>query len=682
MADFLLELRSEEIPAGFQKMAVDKLAELLTARLTEAGIKPEKTEKYATPRRIALLMRNLPEKTEAVKEERRGPRADAPEKALAGFLRSTGLTRDQLESRDTPKGQFLYAIIEKPGQELTTVLADIIPAIIRSFPWPKSMRWGHFSSSSESLRWVRPLKGIVALLDDQIIPIELEAITSGNKTKGHPFHNPNFITLGKAADYPEKMAAAHVMIDFDTRVESITRAARAAAKAANLTLIEDPVLAQENAGLTEWPVPLLGHFDEAFLAVPREVIQLTMRTNQKYFACSDAKGNLAAAFICVADRQARDRGREIIAGNEKVLSARLSDARFFWEQDLKIPLENWLPKLDSVLFYEGMGSVGDKAKRIAALSGYIADQIGASPDLAKRAGLLAKADLASNMVGEFPELQGIMGGYYAKAGKEDSAVIRAISSQYQAEAGEAVAAAVALADRIDSLACFFMRNIRPTGSKDPFALRRAAVQIIQTIIAHQLRLPLAPRFKEARAGDQLDGLLGFITERLKVQQREAGIRYDLIDAVLALGYEDDVIRLLARVQALQDFLETEEGRDLLAGYRRAANILKGSEENASGMISEEAMEPAEKALETALAAIHNDLEAALSGENYAAAMTALASLRQPIDQFFDQVIVNHEDESIRHRRLALLEKIRKAMHRVADFSLVEALAIEATGGKR
>lgn len=682
MADFLLELRSEEIPAGLQKMAVEKLGELLSAKLKEAGINPTKIEKYATPRRIALLMRDLPAKTEAVQEERRGPRADAPEKALAGFLRSTGLAKEELELRETPKGNFYYAHIEKPGQTLIALLGEAIPAIIKTFPWPKSMRWGNFSASSESLRWVRPLKGIVALIDEQLIPIELDGITSGTETKGHPFHHPDIVTIAKASDYPEKMAAAHVMIDFDARVQKITDEARKAAQKAGLTLIEDAALAQENAGLTEWPVPLLGRFDEAYLAVPREVIQLTMRTNQKYFACTDRNQDLAAVFICVADMEAQDGGKEITQGNEKVLSARLADARFFWEQDLKIPLENWLPRLDSVLFYEGMGSVGDKAKRIANLSGYIADQIGADRKQAERAGLLAKADLASNMVGEFPELQGVMGGYYAKAGNEAPDVVSAVSCQYQAEAGAGVAAAVSLADRIDSLACFFVRNIRPTGSKDPFALRRAAVQIIQTIIAHQLRLPLTPLFEKAGAGDQIESLLAFITERLKVQQREAGIRYDLIDAVLALGYEDDVIRLLARVQALQSFIESEDGSDLLAGYRRAVNILKGSEASEKGAISQEDIEQPEQDLQKALQAIEAPLEQALKAEDYAAAMTALASLRQPIDQFFDKVIVNHDKAGIRSRRLALLEQIRTAMHQVADFSVVEALTIEASGRKR
>lgn len=677
MADFLLELLSEEIPARMQEKASADLARMLGDELAKAGVVAEAITTYVTPRRLALIAHGLPVQTAASSEEIKGPKASAPPQALEGFLRKTGLAREQLVERDG----VLFAIIEKPGRSTVDLLSQAVPAIVRAFPWPKSMRWGTASSSTSSLRWVRPLQGIVALLGEAIVPIEIDSIVSGAATVGHRFHHPGQITIGSAADYVEKLRACHVIVDPAERREIIrTRAAELAA-AAGLVVVEDEGLVAENAGLTEWPVPLLGHFDPAFLEVPREVIQLTLRTNQKYFVLNDGEGRLAPAFICTANISAKDGGEGIVAGNGKVLAARLSDAKFFWEQDLKVPLEAYLPKLESMLFYEGMGTLREKADRIASLGGWIAGAYfpDRDPETARRAGLLAKADLATGMVGEFPELQGIMGAYYAERGGEKPGAVSALRQQYVAAVEGCIPACVALADRIDTLVAFFARGIKPTGSKDPFALRRAALQIIQTILANGTRASLGAIIEQAKAGlggAKLDTaeLLDFFADRLKVQQREAGIRHDLIDAVFALGGEDDLVRLLARVEALQAFVATEDGVNLLAGYKRAANILKkeGGVPAGATAVPDYAPEPAEKALIDALEAAEPRAAAAVEAEDFGAAMSALASLRGPIDAFFEAVIVNDPIEAKRNTRLALLEKIRAAVHNVADFSKIEA----------
>jgi glycyl-tRNA synthetase beta chain len=677
MTDFLLELLSEEIPARMQEKASADLARMLADELAKAGVVAEKITSYVTPRRLALIAHGLPVQTAASSEEIKGPKASAPPQALEGFLRKTGLTREQLVERDG----VLFAIIEKPGRSTVDLLSQAVPAIIRAFPWPKSMRWGTASSSTSALRWVRPLQGIVALLGDAIVPIEIDGIVSGAATVGHRFHHPGQITIGSAADYVEKLRACHVIVDPAERREIIrTRAAELAA-AAGLVVVEDEGLVAENAGLTEWPVPLLGHFDPAFLEVPREVIQLTLRTNQKYFVLNDAEGRLAPAFICTANISAKDGGAGIVAGNGKVLAARLSDAKFFWEQDLKVPLEAYLPKLESMLFYEGMGTLREKADRIASLAGWIAGAYfpERDPETARRAGLLAKADLATGMVGEFPELQGIMGAYYAERGGEKPGTVSALGQQYVAAVEGCIPACVALADRIDTLVAFFARGIKPTGSKDPFALRRAALQIIQTILANGTRASLGAIIEQAKAGlggATLDTaeLLDFFADRLKVQQREAGVRHDLIDAVFALGGEDDLVRLLARVEALQAFVATEDGVNLLAGYKRAANILKkeGGVPAGATATPDYEPEPAEQALIEALDAAEPHAAAAVEAEDFGAAMSALASLRGPIDAFFEAVIVNDPIEAKRNTRLALLEKIRAAVHNVADFSKIEA----------
>ena len=764
MTTFLLELLSEEIPARMQRKAAADLARLFVDELAKAGLNAA-VETLVTPRRLALIARDLPLETAAVSEELKGPRAAAPPQALEGFLRKTGLTRDQLTERDG----VLFAALGKPGRATAAVIAEAIPAIVRAFPWPKAMRWGEASLSTESLRWVRPLQGIVALLDGAVVPFEIAGIASGSETVGHRFHHPGAIALRGADDYVEQLRAAHVIVDPEERESIIALGATTLAAQAGLTLVRDEGLLAENAGLTEWPVPLLGAFDPAFLDVPPEVIQLTMRTNQKYFACTDGEGNLAPAFVCTANIDATDGGAAIVEGNRKVLAARLSDAKFFWDQDLKVPLEEQAKKLDQIVFHEKLGTVAAKVERVAKLARWLVEEgivtnkplpfrggVGVgdvplpifsdtphpnpSPEeegldlatLAERAARLCKADLVTGMVGEFPELQGVMGGYYAAAQGEDPQVAAAIRNHYKPVGQEddvptdPVTVAVSLADKLDTLACFWAIGERPTGSKDPFALRRACLSAINLVLENSLsfgmldllqaalpidRNEIAPfnpvlltnqyvsrEVRGIRHFEQAWDVLDFFAERLKVQQREAGIRHDLIDAVFALGGEDDLVRLLARVRALQAFVDTDDGANLLAGYKRAANILKkegfaplpareGPGVGASGASASslrtdpppapplpgrgDTLEPAETALVAALAVARPAADEAIAREDFTAAMAALAGLRAPIDAFFDQVIVNADDPAVRARRLALLAEVRDAVHRVADFSKIE-----------
>jgi glycyl-tRNA synthetase beta chain len=775
MTDFLLELRSEEIPARMQAKAREDLAKLFTAELAKAGIATSALVTYATPRRLTLIARDLPIETAAVSEEVKGPKTSAPPQALEGFLRKTGLTREQLIDRNGT----LFAVTEKPGRATAAVLAEAIPAIVRAFPWPKSMRWGDASASTESLRWVRPLQGIVALLGEEIVPFEIAGIESGAATLGHRFHHPYQITIGGAHDYVEKLRACHVIVDHDERATLIRDHAREAAMQAGLELIEDEGLVAENAGLTEWPIPLLGQFDPAFLDVPPEVIQLTARVNQKYFVCRSADGTLANAFVCTANIAAHDGGAKIVEGNRKVLAARLSDAKFFYDTDLKVPLEEQAEKLEKIVFHEKLGTLADKVDRVAKLARWLVEEgiVKSSPergggpqsggggvprslspdteaplhhpadgppplageelaDLAERAARLAKADLVTGMVGEFPELQGLMGGYYAAAQGEHPAVAAAIRDHYKPVGQgndvptDPVTVAVSLADKLDTLVAFFYGGMPPTGSKDPFALRRAALGVLELLTRNKLRLGLwqaiyrsMTGFTDQRCSSEMpdaaieehqasikrafDTLPDFFADRLKVQQREAGVRHDLIDAVFALGGEDDLVRLLARVHALQAFVTTEDGKNLLAGYKRAANILKKEAPSApsppkgegrgegrgEGLPSSAAPgtaphpdplpggerekmlsytpEPAEAALMTALDSAEPRATAAIAREDFAAAMAALASLRAPIDAFFDSVIVNDADPAKRSARLALLERVRAAVHNVADFSKIE-----------
>lgn len=740
MTDFLLELRSEEIPARMQAKAREDLSKLFVGELAKAGIAAARITTYATPRRLVLIAHDLPERTEPVREEVKGPRASAPPQALEGFLRKTGLTREALTERDG----VLFAVTEVPGRETAQVLSLAIPAIVRAFPWPKSMRWGAVSLSPESPRWVRPLQGIVALFGSDVVPCEVAGVTSGAVTLGHRFHHPAAITIGSAADYVEKLRACHVIVDQDERAAIIAVGAKMAAQGAGLRLVEDEGLLAENAGLTEWPVPLIGRFDEAFLAVPPEVIQLTARVNQKYFVCRDAEGKLANAFVCTANIDAAEGGERIVAGNAKVLAARLSDAKFFYETDLKTRLEDQLPKLDKIVFHEKLGTVADKVERVAKLARWLVESgvvklspprggglgeglseaasLAASPlsptlspegerekmaDMAERAARLAKADLVTGMVGEFPELQGLMGGYYAAAQGEPAQVAEAVRDHYK-PVGQGddvptapVTVAVALADKLDSIVQFFAVGLKPSGSKDPFALRRSALGVLALLLDNGVRVSLSKATAAAGASAHED-VLDFFADRLKVQQREAGVRHDLIDAVFALGGEDDLVRLLARVHALQSFVTTEDGTNLLAGYKRAANILKKEAPGTSKSIPETGEEdplamvedpdfvavvaeyarterekrdydraPAEAALIAALDAAEPRAAAAIEAEDFAGAMSALASLRAPIDAFFTDVTVNDADPHKRTARLSLLARVRDAVHRVADFSKIE-----------
>ena len=731
MTDFLLELRCEEIPARMQLKASDDLTRLFTEELAKAGLKPESIDGFVTPRRLALIARNLPLETAAVSEEFKGPRTTAPAQALEGFLRKTGLIQDQLEDRDG----VWFATVNKAGRATAEVLAEAIPTIIRAFPWPKSMRWGTASQTTESLRWVRPLQGIVAIFGEDLVDIEIEGVRSGYATLGHRFHHPGEITIGSAHDYVEKLRACHVIVSHQERQSIIEAKAAEAAAAHGYSVIEDKGLVAENAGLTEWPVPLLGDFDPAFLEVPPEVIQLTLRINQKYFVLRDASGQLAPAFICTANIEAKDGGAAIIAGNRKVLAARLSDARFFWDQDRKTKLEDHARKLERITFHEKLGTVADKVERVAKLARWLVEEgvvKGADADLAEQAARLAKADLVTEMVGEFPELQGVMGGYYARAEGLPDAVADAIRDHYKpiGQGDEvpcaATTIAVSLADKLDTLVAFFAAGMFPTGSKDPFALRRSALAILSLLTENGLRMPLASaisysfdlirrsflntqlmtelsklRGKDI-AGNQehLDRLMGsimagfnpdrawtdmerdaatalvgelldFFADRLKVQQREAGVRHDLIDAVFALGGEDDLVRLLARVTALQSLVATDDGTNLLAGYKRAANILKKEGVKTADKVELTYVpEQAEAGLIAALDIAEPRATAAVGAEDFEGAMAALATLRAPIDAFFEAVTVNDADPAKRSARLALLARVREAVHAVADFSKI------------
>src|SRR5688572_4683759 len=604
MSDFLLELLSEEIPARMQAKARNDLARLFAAALGAAGLGHGAIETFSTPRRLSLIGRDVADQTEAVSEELKGPRTSAPSQALEGFLRKTGLAQNQLQDRD---GTW-FAQIERPGRATAEVLAEAVEAIVREFPWPKSMRWGPPSQSTSSLRWVRPLHSIVALLGEEIVPVAIDGVECGATTRGHRFHHPGPITIGGAGDYVEKLRACHVIVDQEEREAIIRNGAAEAAKRAGFALVEDEGLVVENAGLTALPVPLLGSFDPAFLDVPEEVIQLTARINQKYFVMRDGAGKLAPHFVCVANIDANDGGEAIVAGNERVLAARLADARFFWEQDLKVPLEEQAKKLSGIVFHDKLGTVSPAGRgqgEGARTSSGSAVPPHPSPlpagareqlaDLAERAARLCKADLVTGMVGEFPELQGVIGGRLARAQGEPDAIADAIRDHYKPlgqgdEVPRApVTVAVSLADKLDTICTFFGVGLKPTGSKDPFALRRAAISSIELIIRNGLRLGLIQVVRGAlanRAGQSMDDggahrldrtvpeILEFFADRLKVQQRDAGVRYDLIDAVFALGGEDDLVRLLARVETLQQFVATPEGADLLAAYKRAANILK------------------------------------------------------------------------------------------------------------
>jgi len=714
MPDLLLELFSEEIPARMQRRAAEDLKKLVTDALVERGFLYEGAQAFATPRRLALTIMGLPVKGQDVREERKGPRVGSPDAAIQGFLKGAGLASlDQAKIESDPKkGEFYVAIIEKPGRATAEVLAEILPQIIRSFPWPKSMRWGAASKDPGSLRWVRPLQSILCTFgpeteDPEIVRFEVDGIASGDVTYGHRFLAPDPIRVRRFDDYVPALERAKVVLDADRRKDMILHDAKDLAFAQGLDLVEDEGLLEEVAGLVEWPVVLMGSFDEAFLDIPPEVIRTTIRANQKCFVLRDPKtGKLANKFLLTSNLVATDGGKTIVGGNERVVRARLSDAKFFWETDQRVKLEDRLEKLKTIVFHEKLGTQYERVERIAALSKELAPIVGADPALAERAARLAKADLVTEMVGEFPELQGLMGRYYATLQGEHPSVAAAIEEHYKPLGPsdrvptDPVSVAVALADKIDTLVGFWAIDEKPTGSKDPYALRRAALGVIRLLLVGEKRINLRRNISIAlnpyrsalpvpadtsmagfwqREDEFFDDLLSFFADRLKVYLRDQGARHDLIDAVFSLEGQDDLLMIVRRVEALGRFLDTEDGANLLAGYRRAANILR-IEEKKDGRAYDEAPDLQivndygqieEKALAVVLHGAKEEARKAVESEDFEGAMRALSRLRQPVDAFFDKVTVNAEDPALRANRLRLLNSIREATRTVADFSRIE-----------
>jgi glycyl-tRNA synthetase beta chain len=694
MPDLLLELFSEEIPARMQRRAAEDLRKLVTDGLVERGFVYEGAKAYATPRRLALQIHGLPVKGQDVREERRGPRVGAPEGAIQGFLKSAGLSSisQAVIQSDPKKGEFYVAVVERAGRATQDVLGEILPGVVRTFPWPKSMRWGAASREPGSLRWVRPLHSIVCTFgpeteDPEVVRFEVDGMAAGNTTRGHRFMAPEPIRVRRFDDYATSLERARVVVDADRRKDMILHDARDLAFAQGLELVDDEGLLEEVAGLVEWPVVLMGAFDAAFLEIPPEVIRATIRANQKCFVLRDAgTQKLANKFILTSNLVAKDGGRAIVAGNERVVRARLSDAKFFWETDQKVRLEDRLEKLKTIVFHEKLGTQYERVERIAALAKELAPVVGADPALAERAARLAKADLVTEMVGEFPELQGLMGRYYATQQGEHPSVAAAVEEHYKPLGPsdrvptDPVSVAVALADKIDTLVGFWAIDEKPTGSKDPYALRRAALGIVRLVLDSGLRLPLRAVIvrtghSEAIATD----LLSFFADRLKVHLREQGARHDLIDAVFALEGQDDLLMIVRRVEALGRFLETEDGKNLSAGYKRGANILRIEEKKGGRAydgepdlhLIEAEGQIEEKALVVALAQARPEAAAAIEAEDFEGAMRALSRLRAPVDAFFDTVTVNAENPQLRENRLKLLNALREATRSVADFSRIE-----------
>jgi len=669
MPDLLLELFSEEIPARMQAGAARDLERLMVGELTDRGYLFEGAKAFAGPRRLTLAIAGLPAKQSDVREELKGPKTDAPQAALDGFLKKTGLTKDQLKVEKTPKGDVYLAVIERKGRETPHVLAEIIPEIMAKLPWPKSMRW----KPGLAVRWVRPLHSILCTFDGELVPFSFAGISTGLHTRGHRFLSEGKIEAKRFDDYAQKLKAAHVVLEAEERSAIIFEGVKQAAFVHGLEMIPDEGLLAEVSGLAEWPVVYVGTIQDEFMEVPAEILQTSMRTHQKYFSLRDPKtGKMANRFALVANMIAKDGGKEIVAGNERVLRARLSDAKFFWDEDRKHSLESRVEKLEGIIFHAKLGTQFERVERIEKLAGEIAAKIGADVAKSKRAVRLAKADLTTGVVGEFPELQGVMGRYYALHDKEDTAVADAVRDHYKpvgpndATPTEKVAISVALADKLDALTGFFAAGEKPTGSGDPFALRRAALGVIRIILENKLRFPLKVS----------DEVLSFFADRLKVALKEKGVRHDLIDAVFSIGHEDDLVRLVARVEALQSFLKSEDGANLLAGYKRAANILKAEEKkDGKTFISEVTekllSEASEKALFAALAEAKAAIAVALEKEDFAAAMQQMAALRPPVDAFFEGVKVNAEDKAVRENRLNLLASLRATLHQVADFSRIE-----------
>ena len=696
MPELLLELLSEEIPARMQARAAADLRDLVTKGLAEAGLKFDTVESLATPRRLALVVRGLPERQPNQTVERKGPRTDAPAQAIDGFLRSTGLRREDLVERDMGKaGRVLFAVQQTKGRDAAAVAGEVVSAAIKALPWPKSMRW-----SNHSFRWVRPLHRVLAILDGVMLPAEVslgddEVLSAGNMTTGHRFLSPAAFAVTGFDDYVAKLRKASVILDAVERKRIITQEGQALAAKLQLRLRKDDALLDEVAGLVEWPVPLIGAIDPAFMDLPPEVLTTTMRTHQRYFALEASDGKLAPRFLVIANNVTRDGGAAIIKGNERVLRARLSDAKFFWDQDRKVRLESRLPALKEIVFQARLGTLDQRVARIVQLAASLCDLAlpKANKELVRAAARLAKADLKSGMVGEFPELQGIMGRYYAVHDGHPAEVADAIAQHYSPKGPDdrcpsaPVSVAVALAEKIDTLVGFWAIGEKPTGSKDPYALRRAALGVIRLIVENKLRLPLTNVFEMAaqrysdvvRTAWSLDAradLLAFFADRLKVHLKERGVRHDLVAAVFALTGEDDLVRLLARVDALQTFLASEDGADLLTAYRRAANIVrieakKDSKSHTVDADTAAFAQDEEWALHTALAAARTAVAAALPAENFATAMAALARLRAPVDGFFDHVTVNADHANLRANRLRLLAQITATLEQVADFSKIE-----------
>ena len=728
MSELLLELFSEEIPARLQVKAADDLRRLVTEGLKVRGLETGDAVSYSTPRRLTLVVAGVPAKSPAISEEKKGPRVGAPEQAVAGFLKSAGLASlaDAEIVKDEKKGDYYTARIEKPGRAAQDIIAETISEVMLKFPWQKSMRWG-----SQPFQWVRPLQSILCVLGGKVVAFTVAGIESGNETRGHRFLAPGSFKAKDFADYQEKLKQHQVMLDPALRVASISRQALALAKTAKLELVEDEALLHENAGLTEWPVVLMGTFDESFLSVPGECLTTSMKSHQKCFSLRDPKTKkLANRFLLVSNLVAKDGGEQIVQGNEKVIRARLSDAKFFWDQDLKKSLAEMAIALGGITFHEKLGSQRDRVERIAELAFDIAGAVDAVPEDARRAAQLCKADLVSGMVGEFPELQGLMGRYYADAAGTKPEIARAIELHYKPkgptdvvpreEDGDSVAIAVALADKLDTLVGFWAINEKPTGSGDPYQLRRAALGVIRIVLENDLRLPLGKVMSQALSLFKSDGagkvvttermavkaiaggsakksasaegtavtvitavskdaiaadLLSFFADRLKVFLKDQGKRHDLIDAVFSLGGQDDLALIVRRVEALDAFLKTDDGANLLAGVKRAANILgieekKDKKSYAASYDLALLKDKEEIALAAKIEEVKQDTVAAINVENFAGAMRALAELRPPVDAFFEKILVNADDPKIRENRLKLLSEIRAATATVADFSKI------------
>ncbi|TMJ58414.1 MAG: glycine--tRNA ligase subunit beta [Alphaproteobacteria bacterium] len=707
MPDLLLELFSEEIPARMQAKAADDLRRMVTDKLVSEGLVYEGAKAFATPRRLSLTVHGIPPRQSDLKEERKGPRVGGPDAAIAGFLKSTGLASlDQAKiQRDPKKGDFYVALMEKPGRATLEVLADMLPVIIRTFPWPKSMRWGERSARPGALQWVRPLHSIVATFgleteEPDVVKFAVDGIAAGQITFGHRFMAPAPISVRRFEDYAAKLLHAKVVLDPERRKDTILTDAQQLAFAQGFELVEDQGLLDEVAGLVEWPVVAMGSFEQEFLSIPPEVIRATIRNNMKCFVVRDpATSKLTNKFILTANIEASDGGKEIVGGNERVIRARLSDAKFFYQSDLKRKLEDRLPKFDGIVFHEKLGTQGERIRRIERLAAEIAPLVGADIEKAKRAAHLAKADLLTEVVGEFPELQGLMGKYYALAQGEDASVAAASEEHYKPQGpndrvpSDPVSVAVALADKIDTLVGFWAIDEKPTGSKDPYALRRAALGVIRVLVENLHKIHLVSLLDEHAEAFRMTGigeiewagrqvrtssvdLLAFFADRLKVQLRDQGARHDLVDAVFALEGQDDLLMVVRRVEALGKFLDTEDGKNLLAGTKRAANILR-IEEKKDGKVYDGPPDaalyslPEEKGLAKAIDQVKAEARAAVAKEDFGGAMTAMAKLRPAVDAFFDKVKVNDDDPKVRENRLKLLNQIRAATRAVADFSKIQ-----------